>query len=386
MTHEAWIIENGNGSHEPGKLKPHEIQITSPGPDEIVVAPLYGCLEANILHAIQRKPVDVCQLRGEPFIVPGNACVAKIMEVGSEVKSVKKGDVCMGFGIVEGDAFGYPKTVVGYDGKNVYGIMAKRTLLQQHQMIPLPAQTKFTLQQWAAFCARYVTAWSNWKIALGCWKSQMSKANFAEHFVCAWGGGVSIAQLQLAQQAGFQTIMISSKKSRLDQIAQLGVQPVDRKQFPDLNFQMRKYHKDPVYKEKYKKSELVFLQQIKELTQHKGVDIFIDNIGQAVHRATLKSLARQAVVTTCGWKTGMDMFYLRAIECINRHIHVHTHYAHHEDAVEAMAYAEKTGWMPDLANEKVYKWEEIPSLCEAYAAEKIDSYFPVFEINHPERL
>ncbi len=386
MTSEAWIIEKGTGITEPGKLKPYHVDIGLPGPKEIIVAPLYGCLEANLIHAIQRNPIDVCEQRNEPFIVPGNACVAKVMQVGANVSLVKQGDICMGFGISKGDDYGYPVTVVGYDAPNVSGSLAKRLLMQQHQMIPLPANTKFSLKQWAAFSARYVSAWSNWKVAFSCWKSQMENANPAEHFVCGWGGGVSLAQLQLAKLQGFKTIMIASKQSRLNHIALQGILPLNRRAFPNLNFQPGKYHKDPDFREAYKKSEKIFLEQLYQVTQGKMIDIFIENIGQPVYRATIKALARQAVISTCGWKMGMEISYLRALECISRHIHVHTHYATHSDVVEAMAFAEKTGWIPDIAAEKVYLWEDIPALCDAYINEEIDSYFPVFEINKPDSL
>ncbi len=386
MTSEAWILEKGDGTATPGTLKLQTVQVESPGPEEIIVAPLYGCLEANLIHAIQRRPVDICELRGEPFIVPGNACVARVMQAGANVNTVKAGDICMGFGTSKGDAYGYPVTVVGYDAPRVSGSLAKRVLMQQHQMIPLPANTKFSLKQWAAFSARYVSAWSNWRVASRCWKSQMEQVDPAEHFVCGWGGGVSLAELQLAKLEGFQTIMIASAQSRLDNIAKHGITPLNRAGFADLDYQPGKYHKDTAYKEAYKKSELIFLQQLHQLTGGKMIDIFIENIGQPVYLATLKALARQAVIATCGWKRGMEISYLRAVECISRHIHVHTHYAAYNEVVEAMAFAEKNGWIPDIESEKIYLWEDIPWLCDEYINEKIDSYFPVFEINHPGSL
>lgn len=386
MTTEAWIIEKGNGVNEYGKLLPHHVDVALPGPEEIIVAPLYGCLEANLIHAIQRIPIDVCKQRNEAFVVPGNACVAKVMQVGEKVSHVKPGDLCMGFGISTADYYGYPVTVIGYDAPNVSGSLAKRVLMQQHQMIPLPSDTKFSLKQWAAFSARYVSAWSNWKVAYRCWKSQMENINPSEHFVCGWGGGVSLAQLQLAKLEGFQTIMIASKQSRLDHIEQHGIIPLNRRTFPDLTFHPGKYYKDEAFRDAYKKSEKIFLEQLYQITQGKMIDIFIENIGQPVYRATVKALARQAVISTCGWKMGMEISYLRALECISRHIHVHTHYATYNDVVEAMAFAEKTGWIPDIVSEKVYLWDDIPSLCDAYIKEEIDSYFPVFEINNPDSL
>ena len=386
MRCEAWILEKGELGNKPGRLLPRQVNIAKLGPEEILVAPIYGCLEANLLHAIQRQPVDICQQRGEPFIIPGNACVAKIMEVGADVRTVVKGDLCMGFGIATGDAHGYPVKVLGYDAPHVSGILAKRVVMKQHQMIPLPVDTRFSLEQWAAFSARYVSAWSNWKVARACWDAQMSHANPAEHYVCGWGGGVSLAELELAKREGFNTIMITSRDSRHEYIASQGITPVNRRAFPNLDYQPSRYIEDAAYREAYKDSERKFLERLSDITGGKMIDIFFENIGQPVYRATLKALARQAVLATCGWKMGMEMNYLRAIESINRHIHVHTHYATYDEVVTAMAYADRTGWMPDIMGEAVYSWDEIPDLCEMYANEGKDSYFPVFAINELSSL
>jgi NADPH:quinone reductase-like Zn-dependent oxidoreductase len=386
MECESWILESSNGVNTTGELQLHTTTIPKPDSEQIIVAPIFGCVEANLLHAIQRQPIDICKQRGESFVIPGNACVGKVMEVGENVRLVKKGDIGMAFGASQTDSFGYPMTVIGYDAPKTSGTLSKRVIMHESQLIPLSSKTRFSLKQWAAFSARYVTAWSNWKIALRCWKSQMEHANPTEHFVCGWGGGTSLAELQLAKGAGFGTLMIASNDWRMEYISRHGITPLNRSTFLNLNFQPSQYEQDAGYRQMYKQSEAEFLLHIKKLTGSKMVAIFIDNIGQPVYRATLKALARQAVITTCGWKMGMDLSNLRAIECINRHIHVHTHYATRNEVKEAMEYAEETGWIPDIDAEKVYDWNEIPFLCHEYAEGKIESYFPIFEINAPDCL
>jgi NADPH:quinone reductase-like Zn-dependent oxidoreductase len=117
-------------------------------------------------------------------------------------------------------------------------------------------------------------------------------------------------------------------------------------------------------------------------TDGKGVDIFIDNIGTPVYKLTVKVLARQGVIATSGWKHGAVLPISRAMECINRHLYVHTHYACYAEGLEAVAFAQQQQWMPPLAaNEKIYTWEEIPCLVEDYAAGRLDTYFPIFSIN-----
>jgi hypothetical protein len=102
-------------------------------------------------------------------------------------------------------------------------------------------------------------------------------------------------------------------------------------------------------------------------------------VGSPVLRVTLKALARQGVITTAGWKEGMMLSIVRAIECINRHQHVHTHYAKYSQGVASVEFAEKTGWAP-IPDERVYSFEEIPQLAEDYAAGNL-TCFPTFTVN-----
>jgi hypothetical protein len=74
----------------------------------------------------------------------------------------------------------------------------------------------------------------------------------------------------------------------------------------------------------------------------------------------------------------MRVSLMRGTECIERHIHVHTHGAKRSTA--GVHFAEETGWLPPVAD-KVYSWDEIPELAQAYGEGRIDSYFPVFQVN-----
>ena len=76
----------------------------------------------------------------------------------------------------------------------------------------------------------------------------------------------------------------------------------------------------------------------------------------------------------------MNLSTLRAIECMNWHVHVHTHYARYSEGQEAVAFAEQKGWVPPVENPK-YDWDHIPQLAQDYAAGKCTSYFPLFQIN-----
>ncbi|MFJ8604959.1 hypothetical protein ACIREM_40905 [Streptomyces shenzhenensis] len=99
-------------------------------------------------------------------------------------------------------------------------------------------------------------------------------------------------------------------------------------------------------------------------------------------RATLKALACDGVVTTAGWREGLRTTLVRAIECNDRHQHVHTHYARSSEVPAAMEFAERRRWMPsDYALAEPWSYERVPDLVTSYAAGDIDTYFPLISVS-----
>lgn len=378
---EAWIIEKGprhaSAVPEAARLILDSIPLPTPGDRDVVAVPIYGCWEGNMAHAVARKPIDVCRFRGEERVVLGNSGVIQIHEVGSSVASVKPGDYCIIYGNSEPDSYGYMKRAFAYDAKNTIGVLAKRIVLPADNCIPIPPQSHSSLKQWAAFSVRFVTAWANWRVAYGCWQLQMPNRT---PIVCGWGGGTALAEVLLAQNMGCDVCLIASGCDRSKYLASLGVASIDRSTFLGLNYDEARYDEDDSYRRAYNHAERLFLDRMSEQTNDNGVSIFIDNIGAPVHRATLKALSRQGVITTAGWKQGMTQSSVRALECISRHIHVHTHYASREEALDAVRYAEETMWIP-AADDIVYDWDDIPKLAADYEAGSINSYFPLFNVN-----
>jgi NADPH:quinone reductase-like Zn-dependent oxidoreductase len=331
-------------------------------------------------HALERKPIDICSQRNEERVVIGNAGVVRVLKCGSQVTTVKEGDTALLFCNGRWDKFGYPIKILGYDAEGSIGLLSKLTKLHQLQVIPLPRNTRFSEQQWAAFSLRYITAWSNWYLAYQTWRVQMTEEDCPAPHVWGWGGGVSYAELALAKFSGCRVAMLSASNDRLCEFKRMGIIPIDRRQFPNLEFDEQRYQADPTYKKEYLESERMFLGVVNDLTEGLGVSIFIDYVGSPVIRATLKALARQGVLTTAGWKHGMTVTTYRAIECINRHQHVHTHYARYPQGRAAVRFAEETGWMPHLDGHREYTFDEIPNLAEDYANGRC-SYFPIFKVN-----
>ncbi len=378
---DAWVLYAGDDPKNPApaKLVRETFEFDDIGPDEVLAEPLYGCWEGNMGHAIERKPVDICRQRGEEKVVIGNAGVVRVLSVGKNVTNVEPGQNAIIFCVGEEDKFGYPKKIFGFDAKGTMGCLATKMKLKERQVIPIPTDTRHHLAQWAAFSLRYITAWSNWELAHGTFRLLVGWNELAAPNVWGWGGGVTLAELDLARRHGAKTVMLSANEIRLQTIIKTGVTPLDRRQFGKLSFSDKAYEQDPDYRAAYLAAEKQFLETVHEMTGGKMVHIFIDYVGGPVWRPTLKALARQGVVTTAGWKEGMKLSSVRAIECIERHQHVHTHYARYPQGCAAVAYAEANGWMP-IIDERIYTFDEIPELVEAYAQDQVNC-FPCFAVN-----
>jgi len=376
----AWVLHAGNlndAAH--GHLVKEQIVLGDLEPNEVLAAPIYGCWEANMSHALARIPIDVCRFRGESKVVLGNSGVVSIIETGRNVTNLAVGQHAIVVPNGVEDQWGYTVKALGYDAAGRSGTLATLVKLTERQAAPIPAQSKFPLLAWAAFSSRYVTAWSNWHLALGVFRLLVSSEQCQAPHVWGWGGGTTFGELDLARRYGCRTTMLSGNDRNLELIARRGITPVDRRLFGELAWDEDRYAKDSNYRRRYRQSEALFLREAQRLTGGDMVQIFLDYIGGPVYKATLMALSREGVIATAGWKRGMKISYLRAEECISRHQHVHSHYARYSDAIEAIAYAEKTGWMPD-ASDQIYSFDDVPLLAADYMNSKT-GYFPCFSIN-----
>ena len=230
ITTDAWVIYQGPANVNQDKplaaeLIREEFSFADITENEVLAEPLYGSWEANMTHALQRQPVDICRQRGEEKVVLGNAGVVRILRTGASVKSAVEGDVCLVFCNGIWDRLGYPEKIFAYDAPNTVGLLAKRIKLHEKQIVAIPKNSRYELEQWAAFSLRYITAWANWKKAYGCWRSQFEDGESVPLFVWGWGGGVSLAELALAKHFGAQVAMMSSNNHRLEIIRQMGIEP-----------------------------------------------------------------------------------------------------------------------------------------------------------------
>lgn len=376
---EAWVIRRGEDS-APAELELEDLELSDLQPDELLVAPIYGCWEGNMSHALRRKPVDICRLRLEDRVVLGNSGVVRVIATGREVTDIQEGDACVLMPIGATDKHGFLTRVFGYDTPGSVGLLAKRTKTKRQQLFRIPPDCPHHLKQWAATSIRYATAWDNWKVAFGTYRLQMTEADDPEPWVWGWGGGVVLATLQLAARAGCKVAMIASSDARLAQIEACGIQPVDRRTFADLQYDAARLETDQAYRERYLTSERTFLRAVNRITDGRKVAVFIDNIGTPVYRATMRALARQGVITTTGWDRGALLSTNRIEVCMNRQQHVCTHGVRTHEAMAACAFMAASDWVPPMPTE-IWSWSEIPRLAARFGNGEVETYFPLFEVN-----
>ncbi len=384
---EAWVLRSGavSGPHDggPGGALRRDHYTFGPLEEgEALVEPILGSWEANVDHALARSPIDVCSSRGEDAVVLGNLGVVRVLDVnagGRDVR-VREGDLCLLLPFGRLDRYEYAELAYAYDAPGTIGLLAKRSKMDARILLPIPDGTPYSLPQWATY-GRYFTAWDNWHKAHACWRAQVPDDDPSNHLVFGWGGGVSFAELMLAKRAGFRVAMTAGSDDRVAFLRENGITPVDRRLYPDLSQPTRAQRTDRERHHRRRASVESLLHLVDELSDGHGVAIFVDNIGEPLYDVTLSALAREGVVTTCGWKAGMRLSYLRGAECISRHIHVNTHVWRLPDSPAIRDFQEAEGWIAPKGSDVIYDFDQVPRLADDYANGRISSYFPLYRVN-----
>lgn len=377
---EAWLLA---AAPAPAELRLQSYHFGYDPEREVLFEPLLGCWEANMDHALQRQPVDVCALRQEDPVVLGNGGVVRILEPGPR-KDLQPGQCCLllSFGLID-HPLGFPRAAHAYDAPGTVGLLAKRSKALPHQLLALPAelcQDEASLASWAAWALRYVTAWGNWEIAHGTYQllQPPPQADTATHttnppWVLAWGGGVAFAELQLARAAGYRVAMFTSRPWRQAYLEAHGIKALLRPPGAHSETQAGKSGQ--------REAEAAMLQALQTVLGPQGAAIVIDLIGTPVLRLSLKALGCPGVLTTAGWKDGMQLQYQRALACMSWQSFVHTHYARPDQAAAAFAYAREHAWYPVIDPQRdIWDWSAVPSLASAYR-QGLDTYFPLYRVN-----
>jgi NADPH:quinone reductase-like Zn-dependent oxidoreductase len=159
----------------------------------------------------------------------------------------------------------------GIIGDTVPGGFAEYIAVNKTNLMKLPDQINF--EEAAAVPLVYQTAW---RALISRAKVQPSDAVL----ILGASGGVGSASIQIAKFAGATVIAVTSSKEKMIHAKELGTDHV-------LNRSTGDYWKE-----------------ITTLTNNRGVDVVLENIGAATWQQSLRSLAKGGRLVTCGRTTG----------------------------------------------------------------------------------
>jgi NADPH:quinone reductase-like Zn-dependent oxidoreductase len=157
-------------------------------------------------------------------------------------------------------------------GEHAPGFHAEYSVVPAVNLLPLPEYVTFATA--AAASLVYLTAWRMLIHRAGIRAGESV-------LILGAGGGVSSAAVQIAKFAGCHVYATTSSQAKMQKVRELGADVV-------LN-----YRDDPEWS-----------RSIYTLTGKRGVDVVVDNVGQATWRDSLRAVARGGRIVTVGNTSG----------------------------------------------------------------------------------
>ncbi len=162
-------------------------------------------------------------------------------------------------------------------GEHLPGTMAQLVTLPAHNVARIPALSpELTWAEGAAFSLVTLTAW----------RMVVTRAQLqAGETVLIWGigGGVSLAALRIVKLLGARAIVTSSHDAKLAEARRLGADVT-------INHRTQKVS-----------------QEVRTLTQKRGVEVVVENVGEATWEESLRCLKRGGRLVTCGATSGPEV-------------------------------------------------------------------------------
>lgn len=213
-----------------------------------------------------------------PHILGGDGA-GEVEVVGADVRDIRPGDrVLLNPGLSCGGCeycrAGNQPLCVEYRllGEHVPGTLAEYVAVPAGNVARVP-RSDVSWPEAAAFTLVTLTAW----------RMMTTRARVQPgETVLIWGigGGVSLVALKIAKLAGARAIVTSSSDEKLAKAKALGA---------DVGLNHR---------------DLDVAKEVRALTSRKGVDVIVENVGEATWETSLRALGRGGRVVTCGGTSG----------------------------------------------------------------------------------
>lgn len=248
----------------------------APGPGDVLIS----------IRAVALNHIDLWVRRGLPRLrltfphILGADVAGAVAAIGERVRGVNVGDeVLLSPGVSCGQC---PPCVAGDDtlcdaysilGEHIPGGYAERIAVPAVNVLPKPAN--LTFEEAAAVPLVFLTAW-NMLVTHGRLRTGDT--------VLIWGAGsgVGSAAVQIARAFGARIIATAGAAWKLERARELGADHV-------VNHA----------------AQNVF-DEVRVLTDRRGVDIVFDHVGKETWETSLKALARGGRLVTCGATTGAE--------------------------------------------------------------------------------
>ncbi len=156
-------------------------------------------------------------------------------------------------------------------GEHRDGTYAQAVVMPEVNLRPIPEGLSF--EEAAAFPLVFLTAW----------RMVVSKARVLPGeavLILGIGGGVALAALQIAKHAGARVFVTSSSQEKLDRAKAMGADVLINHKATD------------------------FSKEVWGITEKRGVDVVIENVGAATWAGSIRALARGGRLVTCGATSG----------------------------------------------------------------------------------
>lgn len=257
------------------QLQIADVPQPEPGPGEVLVE----------VRASAINHLDIWVRRGWPglkLIMPhitGAEGAGVVIALGEGVTGIEAGTRCAlypGVNRYQDDYTrrGLESVSPGYYiiGEHSPGFHAEYVVLPAVNVLPLPDDVDFTVA--AATSLVFLTAWR-----MLIHRAQIRAGESV--LILGAGGGVNSAAIQIAKFAGCSVYATTSSQEKMEKARELGAGVV-------LN-----YRDDPGW------SRTVY-----KLTGKRGVDVVVDNVGQATWSDSLRAVARGGRIVTVGNTSG----------------------------------------------------------------------------------
>ncbi len=264
--------------HEQGGidvLHVEEMPQPTPGPNEVVVK----------VRACGANRLDIYSRTGRTKVVPmphisGSEVAGEIAALGDAVTGLSVGQAVavapyLFCGQCEFCRSGEEVLCLKGDilGLSCQGGYAEYVSVPASSIVPLPQSVDFISA--AAVGLATITAWH-----MLVRRAPISPGQ--DVLVHAAGSGIGSAAIQIAKLSGARVITTASSAEKLEQARKLGADEI-------INYR-----------------EQDFLQEVRRITNKRGVDVVVEHIGEKTWEKSAACLARKGRLVTCGATTGNE--------------------------------------------------------------------------------